>query len=419
MWLPWHAKSGAEKKRDKLDKELASLRLEREIEAKENLLAIAKEDRAYQGGDSSVRARVEARREAAYAEKIEQRRRSMASRLSEGFDPAGLHFLTSAVAVERPHSVSTIKARIGESYLEEFASVPFNFDFLSGMFSKLYQVQGLIRELFPYKPTILRYIQALDFARWACRVLYEECPAAKGLVKGKSNFVIRRGLKCKVVRRDGSPEADGPAKEAQYFVDAFREKNDFACLEAERFKRRMIDGEAFLWVCDPDDPEEPCEAAFIEPDFIRPSFKGSQSQEDPHMQPGAGGEDWSFGILTPNHRYYSPQAYQVVWNTTEEEKIDAKYICHSAERERSNIKRCLPPLLSASDDLIRLTMLRKVLAESSKIRAGIWGVMEYEEASEGAIRESDDIYGRSLSIGEPQAPGRIEFEYTGARSEER
>ena len=124
-----------------------------------------------------------------------------------------------------------------------------------------------------------------------------------------------------------------------------------------------MDGEAFGWCAAPEQPpsetkdgEGACEFAFIEPDYIRPSVMKGQSQEDPSMI-GADGKDWSFGILTPHHRYYRPLAYQVIWNDNEEQVIPANRICHAAVRERSNMKRCLPPLLLSADDLIRMTLL--------------------------------------------------------------
>ena len=85
-----------------------------------------------------------------------------------------------------------------------------------------------------------------------------------------------------------------------------------------------------------------------------------------------------------------------MWNDNDEEKIDAKYIVHSAERPYSNMKRCHPPLLLSADDLIRMTLLRACLAESSRYRAAVAGVIEYEEASEEEIKTGDEIYGRSL-----------------------
>jgi len=60
------------------------------------------------------------------------------------------------------------------------------------------------------------------------------------------------------------------------------------------------------------------------------------------------------------------------------------------------MKRCLPMLLLSADDLVRLTLLRSSLAESSRYRAAVAGVVEYDEASEEALHTGDDIYGRPL-----------------------
>lgn len=407
-------KTPLEQRQEAADQKLAEIKLRVDTEKKEGLILKLQEEEKYRTGTPSVQARIAAKRDAERGRYLDlQKKRqehavtSSLSRVGEG-----LSFLTAAKRCEDTSVTSTsLRSRIGESMLEEFSSLPFDYGFLGGIIGKLYQVQGLIRELYPYKPTILRYIQQLDFARWACRVLYEECPTAKGLIKGKTNFVIRRGLKCKVIRKDKKADVSTVQKTAQKYVDQFREENEFSQKEMERYRRRMIDGEAFLWVAPPVDKATKenkypsCEAAFIEPDFVRPSQKGLQGQEDPNMSGQKGQEDWSFGILTPRHRYYKPLSYQIVWNDNDEEKIDAKYITHSAERERSNIKRCLPPLLSASDDIIRLTVLRAALAESSKFRASIGGVIKHEEASQGAIQSENDVYGRSLGCNNEDGAG--------------
>lgn len=398
-------KTELEKRQEAADKKLADIKLRTDVENKEQRILKLEEEDKYRTGTPSVKARIAANRDAERGKFLDRQKKRQEQAVVSSLNRVGegLTFLTAAKKCEDSAiTCTTLKSRIGESMLEEFSYLPFDYGFLGGIIGKLYQVQGLIRELYPYKPTILRYIQQLDFARWACRVLYEECPTAKGLIKGKTNFVIRRGLTCKVVRNDETIQTSEAQKKAQKYIDQFREENEFSQKEMERYRRRMIDGEAFMHVFFSKDnisksnPDPSCEVEFIEPDYVRPSQKGLQGQEDPNMSGQTGQEDWSFGIHTPLHRYYKPLAYQIVRNDNTEVKIDAKYITHSAERERSNIKRCLPPLLSASDDLIRLTVLRAALAESSKFRAAIGGVIEYEEASQGALESGDDIYGRSL-----------------------
>ena len=417
MRNPFRKKTELELRKETADKKLAELHLRKEVEDREAKLLKLEEEDKYRTGSPSVKATIELRREAERGKFLENRRKRQEQLVVSSLNRVGQGFslLTAAKQCEEPNiTAGVLKFRIGESMLEEFSYLPFDYGFISGIIGKLYQVQGLIRELYPYKTTIIRYIQQLDFARWACRVLYEECPAAKGLIKGKTNFVIRRGLTCKIVSKDKAAGETEACKKAQYFVDKFHEENDFCQKEMERYRRTMIDGEAFMWIADPSEPERSCEVAFIEPDFIRPSQKGLQSQEDPHMA-GGEGEDWSFGIHTPKHRYYKPLGYQVVWNDNEEQKIAARYMVHSAVRERSNIKRCLPPLLSASDDLIRLTVLRAALAESVKFRASIGGVIKYEEASQQAICSEDEIYGRSLGCGsgDEYSYHTREWEHTG------
>ena len=409
-WFPWFRRKTVDpkllKQQAALDADLAAIAVRRDIEAKTRKIAELREEEAYHFGSPAIRSRIEARREARRGPKYRPQQTQTKARLLAALEGEGLALCTAAVQSERPGtSPAAVRTRIGESLTAGFGlTAPFDFDFLMGTFQSIYQVQGLIREMWPYKPTILRTLSALDFARWCCRVIFEECPTAKGLVKGKTNFVIRRGLKASVVRRDKKVQESEAQKKAQWFVDRFVEENDYHEKETERCRRRMIEGEAFEWIADPRKPsketatgEGACEVAFIEPDYIRPSVLRSEGAEDPRVGGGGGsGQDWSFGILTAPHRYYLPLKFNVVWNDNDEQVIDAKRMVHAAERERSNIKRCLPPLLSVSDDLIRLTILRSALADASKFRAAIGGIIKYEEASEESIATGDNIYGRSL-----------------------
>ena len=219
-----------------------------------------------------------------------------------------------------------------ESILESISGTPFAFD-LVAEYRQLLQVPTLIRELWPYKPTIIRTLPMLDFARWICRVVYEECLTAKGLVKGKVNYVCR-GMTAKITPKDPTTgSADDPAaKEAQRIVDRFIDEREYLALRRERRRRMMIEGEAFLWLQKPAIPEEPMECCYVEPDYIRPSQRESTNQEDPHLG-GQSGEDWSFGIHTPKHQYWRPLGYQIVWNDTEEQKVSAGDMFHTAVRE--------------------------------------------------------------------------------------
>lgn len=389
-----------------LSTELADYRLKRDIAIKEAQVADLREREAHQIGSPSVRSRIEARIEArreARRKSDEHHKQLVCSQILRGLDQSdGLALCSSAVAVERPgSSPATVRSRIGESITENLGFMPFSYDFLTSAFRSLYQVQGLIREMYPYKDITIRYLPTLDFARWACKVLHAECPTAQGLIRAKTAFVIRKGNKVSLVRKDKGNTISDSQKKGQWFIDRFLDENNFAEKERERYQRRCIQGEAFGWTADPQKGKETangegaCEFCFVEPDYIRPSQKDGASQEDPHML-GMDQPDWSFGILTPKHKYHKPLAYQVVWNDNEEQKIDAKYMVHSAERPYSNMKRCHPPLLLSSDDLIRMTLLRSCLAESSRYRAAVAGVVEYEEASEEEIKTGDDIYGRSL-----------------------
>ena len=247
-------------------------------------------------------------------------------------------------------------------------------------------------------------------------MVYEEAPVFKGIVKGKVNYVCR-GMKPKVIGLDTDVDvkSDATAKQAQKYIDQFCDQQDYQAKRKERRRRLMIEGESFLWIEDPSELTESTylktgstpTVCYVEPDFIRPSQKESTNQEDPSLGGPRGKPDWSFGIRTPHHQYWRPLEYQIVWNDNHETKVPVKDMVHNAVRERSNIKRCLPPAFCLLDDMIRLTLLRAALADASKFRAGIGGVVEYDEASEGAIRSWQEAV-RGGGIRQDDTPPRID-----------
>lgn len=425
--------------------QLDAIKSKRELQAAEKELETLKAQELYGSADPSVKARMDAEKDM----QAERQRRQRASRQQQKQErrrlckmaPEAMRLLAEAKrSVGQESNIEAVTIRAQESVLDSIGQTPFGFDLIAE-YRNLFQVPTLIRELWPYKPTILRTLPMLDFARWICRVVYEECLTAKGLVKGKTNYICR-GMRATVVLKkvkekdddsldggniiadrgdrkdiegnegldpamqaDDKP-TDGDGKEneggqgdaeleaAQKLIDEFVDKRNYLEIRRERRRRMMIEGEAFLWMVAPKDDEEPPEIAFIEPDFVRPP--PSANQEDPHMS-GQGKEDWSFGILTPRHQYWNPQKYHIWWNDNDQQDIIAADMFHTAIRERSNIKRCLPPMFAMVDDLIRMTLLRAALADASKFRASIGGVVKYEQASMDAIRNWEQAVGGNLT----------------------
>lgn len=449
-------------KRDPIEQRLKQVNAElkaftdrRQLAAAEQKLSAIKQAELYATADPSVRARMDVEKEIEREHNVRgrkaraTRRERIAARQSLiRLDPEAMRLLAGA----KEESVETVTVHAQESILDAINGSPFGFDLIAE-YRNLLQVPTLIRELWPYKPTILRTLPMLDFARWVCRVVYEECLTAKGLVKGKTNYICR-GMRAKVVLKDlnqkkeedngsmgqttdtngiGDDANPGPAKvdgseseavggggqqddgggdkdkpglsggdngssaadsapdpkmkEAQRLLDDFVDKRNYLELRRERRRRMMIEGEAFMWVEKSDEHDEPPYVCFVEPDYIRPSQKKFVNQEDPSMGGMPGQQDWSMGILTPHHQYWNPKKYQIVWNDLQEQVVDVKDMFHTAVRERSNIKRCLPPMFAMVDDLIRMTLLRAALADASKFRASIGGVVKYETASQQAISD--------------------------------
>lgn len=433
--------NAVEKRLKAVQAEIADIRQKRELDQAEWDLEQLRKADLYASADPSVRARMDVEREAnkergrvvAGKRRAAQRQRVEARRRMVKMPAEGMQLLAAA----KGEAVESVTVHAQESILDAINGTPFGFDLISE-YRNLMQVPTLIRELWPYKPTIIRTLPMLDFVRWICRVVYEECLTAKGLVKGKVNYICR-GMRAKVVLKDpeeeteydttrvkkeagqeaedqsGDPPQTGDEtnetgsgdqqatdeimKEAQRLLDEFVDQRCYLDLRRERRRRMMIEGEAFLWVEAGKEEDEPPYACFVEPDYIRPSQKKFVNQEDPH-QSGGTAEDWSFGILTPRHQYWNPQAYQIVWNDNSEQVVKIADMFHTAIRERSNIKRCLPPMLAMVDDLIRMTLLRAALADASKFRASIGGVVKYDTASQQAISDWEStVSGGNLGDG--------------------
>ena len=395
MWNPFKRTDDTARRLKAVQAELLAIRQRKELAAAEAALAAIKEDETYATADSSARARIDIEREMRQEQITRQigvPQTKPKPRRMVSLAPEGITFLTAAKQSSGISCTEEIVRRHAtESILEAVNGTPFGFDLIAE-YRNLLQIPTLIRELWPYKPTIIRTLPMLDFARWICRVVYEECLTAKGLVKGKTNYICR-GMTAKVIDLDGGKADDQAAKDAQRVIDKFLDTRNYMALRCERYRRKMIEGEAFMWLTPVrDDVPEAC---FVEPDFIRPSQRESRNQEDPSLGGGGANDpDWSFGIRTPHHKYWQPLEFQIVWNDNEEEKVDAADMFHSAVRERSNIKRCLPPMFAEADDLVRLTLLRAALAEASKFRASIGGVVKYEMASQGSISNWEDTIRR-------------------------
>lgn len=368
--------------------EIDSIKAKQDLEHLEADLAHYRHKEKYSKADPASRMRLDAEREVmleAARTRALQKQRDKDLRKKIKIAPEALQLLSAAKeSIGEGSSVEAIAVRAQESILQAVNGTPYGFDLIAE-YRQLLQVPTLIRELWPYKPTIIRTQPMLDFVRWICRVVYEECPVFKGIVKGKVNYICR-GMQAKVAHKNKA-DSDELVDKAQKYLDMFVEQQDYLNKRKERRRRMMIEGEAFFWIEDGKDLENKAPTgSFIEPDFIRPSQKRSTNQEDPHMSGDTTQEDWSFGIHTPKHQYWKPLAYQVVWNTNDEEIIEAEDMLHTAIRERSNIKRCLPPAFCLVDDMIRLTLLRAALADASKFRASIGGVVKYEQASVQSVR---------------------------------
>lgn len=376
--------------------ELATFKAKQELALLEQEIAAVRRAELYKTATPSEKARLDVEREVMKDEVLRRFNSSTEERVKARrklirIPQDAVRYMTAAIqSTGESVSEHSVTVHAQESILEAINGTPYGFDLIAE-YRQLLQIPTLIRELWPYKPTVIRTLPMLDFIRWICRVTYEEAPVFKGLVKGKVNYVCR-GMKAKITSKepDIDVKTDSNARQAQKYIDQFTDEQDYLAKRRERRRRMMIEGEAFLWLEDPKDIKvESPTACYVEPDFIRPSQKSSTNQEDPHISGGYGGqagEDWSFGIHTPKHQYWKPLGYQIVWNDNDEQKVSVRDMVHTAVRERSNIKRCLPPAFCLVDDMIRLTLLRAALADASKFRAGIGGVIKYEDASHNAIR---------------------------------
>ena len=399
MWNPFKRTDDTAHRLKAVEAELKAIAQRKQLATAEAALAAIKEQETYATADSSARARIDIEREMRMEQISKQLGAPQAKpkakpRRTINLAPEGITFLTNAKRSGGTECTEeVVKRHATESILEAVNGTPYGFDLIAE-YRNLLQIPTLIRELWPYKPTIIRTLPMLDFARWICRVVYEECLTAKGLVRGKVNYVCR-GMTAKVIKLDGTKADDTTAKAAQRIIDKFIDERSYAALRCERLRRMMIEGESFLWMTRAEDKAKLPEACYVEPDFIRPSQKESRNQEDPSLGGGGANDpDWSFGIRTPHHKYWQPLEFQIVWNDNEEEKVDASDMFHTAVRERSNIKRCLPPMFAEADDLIRLTLLRAALAEASKFRASIGGVVKYEMAGPTSINSWEDTIRR-------------------------
>ena len=158
-------KTPLERKNAALDAQLAEHKLKSAVEAKERLVLELSERERYRSGDPATRSRIDASARHDLRGGSSSRPALLRMSWPDSTIRRGWPFAPrppSAIgrkllpARSRPASVSRSP--------RTSASCRSGYDYLTTAFKSLYQVQGLIREMYPYKSTIIRYIQTLDFA---------------------------------------------------------------------------------------------------------------------------------------------------------------------------------------------------------------------------------------------------------------
>lgn len=214
---------------------------------------------------------------------------------------------------------------------------------------------------------------AADRVRAYARLLEKYNPYAQGILSGLQCYVIgNQGMKPEVVCRPGAH--DSLRAEACWYLDAFRDHEDWWSRERELFNRAHRDGEGIIRFYSDEDYDLPCGVTVrpIEPELL---------------QPADGSPEWSGGMRNAPGDVEKIEALNVEYAPGQFEEVPAR----EAYWIKLNVDRCVKrgetDFAGTSTILDHAISLVKNMVEAEAIRQGILYFTQREDASDDDIRE--------------------------------
>ncbi len=218
----------------------------------------------------------------------------------------------------------------------------------------------------------------LDLIRLYARFLFDTNPVAKGIVRGKRNYVYGTGFKYSIQARPNETLSEALQQQAQNILDDFLEANEWDLREPEIYTRCQRDGEAFLRLF-PSDEEDYCaELRTVEPEQVR----------SPNLDP-----DWLLGLRTnPNDRE-KVLGYCVTYTGTldDAEDVSPDYVQHVKINTDLAVLRGITSLFTTQELLTGTQKLLRATVEGESVRQSIAYLVEHQLADKATVQGLADL----------------------------
>jgi hypothetical protein len=279
-------------------------------------------------------------------------------------------------------------------YNESVCGIPIN---IEQLFS--HRGQPLIplfgKNPFPQKLPEVWSVYHLMALRNASKLTYNSNSNLHGLITGLRCFVVGNGYEIAVVPKTEKKDKR-LVKELKDLLDEFAEENDLDERYQEEFTRTQIEGETFIRYYPQEDGIT--KIRFIEPDMILPPLS-EPNDGIPEQAP------WSYGILTNNHDYETPLAYNIRWPDNTDERVKEYFIQHAKINVNRNVKRGLPSTFPCLSELDISKKLRWAAALGEAARQSISYFRVGNKADKSTIlnlqaEKQTDTIQRYNSVGE-------------------
>lgn len=231
---------------------------------------------------------------------------------------------------------------------------------------------------------IVQTEQDLMLIRGASRLMCDTSPAAIGVLKNLTNFIVGTGFKYKAAATTVSSPANGYTPQftinllavVQQAVDEFIEANNWSGdLDREVFIRSRRDGESFLALYATEGGHTA--ARIVEPEQVTEPRKPRDLEDWLDCCDVA--SDWTFGVHTKASDIQTVLGYFVQWNAsgTDWDYLPADSVEHIKLNVDRNIKRGLSDFFASNPFLHGAQTLLDTTHKSASIQAAIAYIVKH------------------------------------------
>lgn len=224
-------------------------------------------------------------------------------------------------------------------------------------------------------PPFFRSEMELQILRDMSRMLVKTNNHAKGMIKARRGYIIRKGYAITVTDKDGkNPQLQA---HVQSFFDRWSRVNRWVRRQKEAFLKSSRDGEVFTRVFSGASiPDRMPRIRFIWPEQVK--------------NPG-GALEWSYGVRTHPDDIEAIESYAVfaLDGTPSHVEVSARDVFHFKRNVDSGVKRGIPDFVWGLYEVLSSAgKLERNLGEGSAIQASIAYVLEHAVGTKSEIEDA-------------------------------